>query len=222
MTFVTVDENNPIVKVEPYKKSFIIHWLIGNRCNFNCSYCPDMWHSLHSKDKSLEEMQEAWNKIFSINKGKFDIFDLSFLGGENTLNKNFLPFIKWLHDNYKDYISNLGMITNGTASIDYYKEIMQYLNWITFSTHSEFMNEYKFFNTVLEVYKISKSVNCHVKVNIMNEPWHKNRILEYKEFLNSNDIDNYIHPIYDFGEGKPQLPIKSANIDFYGNTFKKR
>lgn len=222
MNYVTVSEENPIIKVEPYNKSFIIHWLIGNRCNFSCSYCPDMWHSRDSKDKSLTELQDAWKRIISVNTSKLQKYDLSFLGGENTLNKDFLPFLKWLNENYKDILTNVGMITNGTASLKYYKELVQYCNWITFSTHSEFMNEKKFFTTILELHPISKMHNCVIRVNIMDEPWHKSKILEYKEFLDSNNIDNYIHPIHDFGEGKTPLPVKNSKIDFYDSNFKER
>lgn len=216
---VTVDSNNPIVRIEPYQKSFVVHWLIGNRCNYNCSYCPDMWHSYNSKDKSLNELQTSWLRILEVNHSEYKKYDIGFLGGENTLNKDFLPFVRWLNHEYKDIITNLGFITNGTASIRYYSEIIKYCDWITFSTHSEFINEDKFFTTLLKVNKISKSVKCNIKVNIMDEPWHTERTKEYKKFLDKLNIDNYIHPIHDFGERKVPHPVKTKKINFYDSKF---
>jgi len=218
---VTVSHDNPIVRVEPYYKSFIIHWLIGNRCNYSCSYCPDMWHDYHGINKSLEELQSAWMKILAVNTSKIKEYEIGFLGGENILNKNFLPFLKWLNTEYKDIIKNVGFITNGTASVKYYSEIMQYCNWITFSTHSEFMDEENFFSKLLKVHALAQEHKCMIKVNIMNEPWHTDRIKDYKEFLDSKKIDNYIHPIIDY-EGKHPLPIKPKTINFYDDKFIQR
>ena len=219
---VTVSQDNPIIKVEPYFKSFIVHWLIGTRCNYNCSYCPDMWHSYNSEDKSLTELQRSWQRILEINHTNLKKYELSFLGGENTLNKNFLPFLRWLHAEYKDIISNIGFITNGTANIKYYTEALRYCNWITFSTHSEFINEDKFFRVVTTINELSKQTNCSIKVNIMNEPWHQDRIIKYKNYLDTMNIDNYMHPIYDFKEGKLPLPIKAQKIDFFDDNFTKK
>lgn len=217
--FVTVSAQNPIVRVEPYHKSFIVHWLIGNRCNYSCSYCPDMWHSYNSKDKSLQELQASWERILEINRSKYKKYEIAFLGGENTLNKDFLPFLRWLNHKYSDVITNIGFITNGTASVKYYSEIVEYCNWITFSTHSEFMDEEKFFTKLLKVNKIAIRARCNLKVNIMNEPWHSDRIKEYKEFLDKVKIDNYIHPIHDFMEGHTPLPVKAKTINFYDSKF---
>jgi hypothetical protein len=174
-----------------------------------------MWHSYKAKDKSLEELQQAWLRIIEVNRTNLKKYELSFLGGENTLNKNFLPFLKWLHQNFKDSITNIGFVTNGTAAIKYYKEAINYCNWITFSIHSEFINEDKFFKTVTEVNELSKKTNCSIKVNIMNEPWNQDRIPIYKNYLDAMNIANYVHPIHDFKEGKSAKPIRNQKIDFF-------
>jgi pyruvate-formate lyase-activating enzyme len=218
-TSVTVTNDNPIVRVEPYFKSFIVHWLIGIRCNYNCSYCPDMWHSYTAKDKSLEELKQSWLKIREVNQTDLKQYELSFLGGENTLNKNFLPFLRWLHEEHKDVIANIGFITNGTASIKYYSEALNYCNWITFSTHSEFMNEDKFFRTITKVNELARQTNCSIKVNIMDEPWHQDKIQKYKNYCDTMNIDNYLHPIRDFNEGKARLTVPIQKVDFFNDKL---
>lgn len=225
MTLVNVAEvnqKNPIIKIEPYHKSFIVHWLVGIRCNYSCSYCPDMWHSYTARDKSLAELQAAWCRIVEVNKSEFQKYEIVFSGGEITLNKDFLPFLKWLHSDYANVLTNLGFITNGTASLKQYSELLKYCKWITFSIHSEFIDEAKFFKKILSINELSKNTNCKIKVNIMDEPWHKDRINEYKKFLDSLNIDNYIHPIYDFKEGKTPIPIKLRQVDLNDYKFIQR
>ena len=216
---VTISHDNPIIKVEPYFQSFVIHWLIGTRCNYNCSYCPDMWHNYTAQDKSLDELQKGWLKVIEKNNSRIQKYELSFLGGENTLNKDFLPFLQWIHNNFRNIISNIGFITNGTASIKYYKEALNYCDWITFSIHSEFMNEYKFFKTVTKINELSKNTKCKIKVNIMNESWHHDRIKIYKNYLDKLNIDNYVHPIHDFHENKKTKNVPVQKIDFFHDKF---
>jgi hypothetical protein len=74
---------------------------------------------------------------------------------------------------------------------------------------------------VVETNELSKLTNCHIRVNIMDEPWHKERNLEYKKFLDYCKIDNYIHPVHDFNEGKFSLPVKTNRINLY-DILKKR
>jgi hypothetical protein len=178
-----------------------------------------MWHSYTTPDKSLSDLQIAWKRIIEINHTTLKKYEIVFLGGENTLNKNFLPFLSWLHNEYKDLIANMGFITNGTATIKFYTEAINYCDWITFSTHSEFINEDKFFRVVTKINELSKNTNCSIKVNIMNEPWHQERIKKYKNYLDIMNIDNYMHPIYDFKEGKSPLPVQTQKIDFFHDKF---
>jgi organic radical activating enzyme len=212
METLLVNENNPIVKIEPYHKSFIINWLVGTRCNFNCSYCPDMWHSKNANDKTLDQLQNAWLKIIAVNKSEKQTYNISFLGGEVTLNKDFLPFLIWLQENFHSCLDNVGVVTNGTASFKYYKKLIKYCNWITFSTHSEFMKEEKFFGTLIQIAEIAKQSKCFINVNIMDEPWHKQRNTEYKKFLDNLGIESSVRPIYDFKEGKKPLPIRFKQV----------
>jgi organic radical activating enzyme len=215
MQSIAVTDSNPIVQVRGYFSGITIHWLLGKRCNFDCSYCPDEWHDKTSKNHSMEKLQAAWNRILSASPEKDIKYNLSFLGGEPTLNKNFLPFLKWLHECFGHNLENVGVVTNGTASLEYYKELINYCDWIVFSTHSEFMKEKKFFNTVLNLHQIAESHKCLVSVNIMDEPWHQVRNEQYKTFLKKHGIFSRVRPISDFGEGRKQFPIKITNqMDF--------
>jgi MoaA/NifB/PqqE/SkfB family radical SAM enzyme len=193
---VTVTPQTPIIKIKPYAQHFHVHWFVGSRCNFDCSYCPPLWHDKTSTHNSFDDLCRAWSRVIELTRNFDNIkYSLSFLGGELTINKDFLPFIQWLHKNYSGRISDSGMITNGTATQDYYAEIVKYFTWITFSTHSEFMNEAKFFENVLAAFNAGKKETCSVSVNIMDEPWHKLHTKRYKEFCDTHGIHNYLHAV---------------------------
>lgn len=214
-THAYVSDTNPIVEVRPYHPGFKIHWMIGKRCNFACSYCPDMWHDDHSPHKTFDELVIAWHRIMqSIQHRPNLMIDLTFMGGETTMNPNLLPFIKWIYDNHQTQIAEMGVVTNGTSTVEYYKTLSQYCTWLAFSTHSEFMNEAKFFSTVVDVDQHAKKYSCHVSVNIMNESWNKDRISEYIKYLQQHNIHYSLQPIKDIG--KESLGVKKTNkVDFY-------
>lgn len=209
---VEVTDLNPIVEVGPVEPHFQIEWTIGKRCNYDCSYCPPIWHDKTSKDLTFDELKSAWLKIIDVtaHKPEQKIY-LSILGGEPSLNKNLLPFLKWVRENYSSKVGEIGTVSNGSASSKFYIELTKYCNWVTFSTHSEFINEKKFFRNVLRAAKHSKITNCMIMVNLMQEHWNVDRVNQYKEFLNKFQIKNYAHPVY-YGEGFNEFGGKRIDI----------
>ena len=103
-----------------------------------------------------------------------------------------MPFIKWLNDNYTDQISECGFTTNGSASKQYYLDAIEIgiVSYISFSTHSEFFNENKFFTTVVEVNKKGVALNKSIYVNIMDEYWNKEKSKLYHEYLTAQGVAN--------------------------------
>jgi molybdenum cofactor biosynthesis enzyme MoaA len=143
-------------------------------------------------------MQQVWKNIYTKTCDKNLPYKISFTGGEVTINKNFLPFLIWLDDNYKEQISECGFTTNGSASKKYYLDAIDIsiISFISFSTHSEFFNEKKFFNTVIEVNKKSKRLKKNIHVNIMDEFWNKDKSKIYSNLLTKKKINNSINVIY--------------------------
>ena len=186
-----------IIKIEPVNSEFVVTWNIGLRCNFDCMYCPEKYHNLTDADLTLEELKNRWNIIFLKTQKRGLKYKLGFTGGEVTINKNFLPFLKWLNKNYKDYISETGFTTNGSANKQYYLDVISIdiISFITFSTHSEFFNEQKFFENVVAVNELSQSLNKHIHVNIMNEFWNIEKSNRYCNFLKKQNINHSLNEI---------------------------
>ena len=107
------------------------------------------------------------------------------------------------------------LTTNGSASEQYYKNLSEHVESISFSTHSEFMDEQRFFDNVLSTDKIMIRPKKSVHVNIMDEHWNQERIELYKKLLEAHRISYTVNSIdYDkstrtftLNQGKQNLAI---------------
>jgi len=184
-----------IIKIEPITKYFSITWMLGSFCNYNCSYCPDELHDTTSRPHELINLQTAWKNIYQKTQSMGLEYKISFTGGEVTANKNFLPFLEWLRSNYLD-VAMILITTNGSASANYYTKLSTVVEAISFSTHSEFMNEEEFLIKAREINSIMIRPDKSFHVNIMDEPWNKEGISRYTTFLSQQNISYTVNEIF--------------------------
>lgn len=187
-----------VIKITPTDEVFSITWELGRRCNYDCMYCSPKWHDNTSRHKDLDTLKKNWIEIFQRTQARKLKYKISFTGGEVTGNRSFLPFVKWLRSEYADYLSQILLTTNGSATFKYYLKLFEVIDNISFSTHSEHIDEQKFFDTVIALSKaISKDKFLHV--NIMDEFWNQDRIPQYQKLLTENNINYYVNQIsYEF------------------------
>lgn len=186
-----------IIKIEPITSVFSITWNIGLRCNFDCMYCPSYYHNLTGVDKTLAQLQDIWKSIVDKTQHKKLLYKISFTGGEVTINKDFLPFVEWLDANYSDTINEIGVTTNGSAPKEYYHKLINInsVKHISFSIHSEYFNEKKFFESVMCANHQSELLGKTIHVNIMDEYWNIDNIQIYADFLVNKNINYSINEI---------------------------
>lgn len=174
-------------------------------------YCPPTFHNKIDKSHSKEKLITAWQSIYEQTSFKKLKYKISFTGGEVTTNKNFLPFVEWLIANYKDVIFKILVTTNGSASYRYYLDLFQLVDNISFTVHSEHINEQKFFNTIIKLKKtISDDKFLHV--NIMNEFWNIDRINEYIKICKQNKISYTVNQI-DYSVQTRTFPIHKGKLN---------
>ena len=159
-------------------------------------YCPA---ALHAGDQvySLSKMQSYWLDIFAKTQDKNLKYKISFTGGEVTTNKDFAPFVAWLRENYNDRIHSILLTTNGSASANYYIKLAQVVESISFSTHSEFMDEEEFLDKTVRINSVMIRPHKSFHVNIMDEPWNKQGIARYKLFLDEHKISYTVNELYE-------------------------
>jgi len=202
---------NNIIRVEPVEKFFSITWNLGRRCNYDCMYCPPELHDSVTPHHSLEKLKSYWTDIFTKTQANGLKYKISFTGGEVTGNKNLIPFLTWLRTEYSEYISKILLTTNGSATYSYYKKLFNLVDNISFSLHSEHINEQKFFDTIVKLHK-TISCNNHLHVNIMNEEWNQPRIKLYTDILETYKISHMVNQI-DYSKQTRTYPIFKGKLN---------
>lgn len=200
-----------IIKIEPVVSVFSITWNIGLRCNYDCMYCPPQFHNNNDPHASLTELQRRWLSILQKTSGRNLKYKISFTGGEVTANKNFLPLIQWMRNNYADRIYQILLTTNGSASKSYYAKLLNSVDNISFSFHSEHADEQKFFSMVIDLAG-NLPENKHIHVNIMNEFWNQDRIKKYVDLLNLHGVPNQVNEVNYALQTRP-VPILKGKLN---------
>jgi organic radical activating enzyme len=199
-----------VIKIQPIDNVFSLTWNFGPRCNYDCMYCPTKFHNNITSHYTLLYLQNYWQNIFEKTKHRGLLYKISITGGEVTGNKDFIPFIQWLRDNHNQHIFKILLTTNGSATKKYYEKLYNLIDNISFSTHSEHIDEQKFFKTITSI-KLPEGKHMHV--NIMDEFWNQDRIELYKKILEKHQISygvneiNYNHKIRDYPIFKGKLNL---------------
>jgi molybdenum cofactor biosynthesis enzyme MoaA len=167
-------------------------------------YCPTELHDSTSRHPDLEQLKTAWQNIYNKTSTQKLPYKLSFTGGEVTANKSFLPLIEYLKSGNFG-VDQIFITTNGSASLNYYTRLAKLVNGISFSTHSEFIEEQDFFNKVEVIDQLMFRPNRSVHVNIMNEFWNQDRIKLYTNWLSARNISYSVNEI-DYGKQTRAIP----------------
>lgn len=200
---------NKIIRIEPTVDVFSVTWTMHLRCNYDCMYCGENRHSYNQgKVLSLVELENYWLQIYEKTKHANKKYKLVLSGGEPTVNKDLLPFVKWLRDTFGHTISQLGICTNGSASKSYYLKLFEYFDWIAFSTHTEHLNEEKFFDSAVacNLYAQNQSHKSFM-IKIMPEPWANNSIQRFIKFCKENNINYDLADHIDMSRKTREYPV---------------
>ncbi len=203
--------SSKIIRVTPIEKYFSIGWNLGRRCNYDCMYCPTSLHDSTSPHLDLEKLKSHWIKIVEKTQSKNVKYKISFTGGEVTSNKDFIPFLQWMRDNYNDRIGKILLSSNGSATYKHYVKLFQLIDNISFSLHSEHVNEQKFFDTIKKLHT-NLPANKHLHVIIMDEEWNKDRIKLYCEILSSRNISHSVNTV-DYSLQTRTYPILKGKLN---------
>lgn len=201
-----------IIAISPAEQYFSMTWQLGTRCNYDCMYCDSQWHDNFSGMLDIETMKQIWHNVVTKTQYLALPYKLSFTGGEPTVNRDFLPFVSWLRSNFNQQLFQVLVTTNGSASLNYYQRMLELVNNISFSVHSEHINEQDFFNTIVHLHN-QRGRDRFVHVNIMDEYWNRDRIEIYVDLLNKHSISYSVNTI-DYRHQTRSYPIMKGNLNF--------
>lgn len=113
-----------------------VEWVLGNKCNYNCSYC-------HSNLKNGDRPYPSQEIVIEVCKEIIYHYDelgrdvvFNFIGGEPTLAGHLGEVGKRL----SNHPVNMIIRTNGSASLEWWEEAKDYLSEVIISVHREFCN----------------------------------------------------------------------------------
>ena len=116
------------------KNKIDIHFNLGKKCNFNCSYCPSYIHDNFSPFYSKNQILTAYKRI----KESINLDDkekvITLTGGEPTLQKEIVE----LCSEFIKMKCNITLLTNGTASIKKYEQLLDLGVCVEITFHPEF------------------------------------------------------------------------------------
>ena len=180
--------NKKVAEVSRINNFGYIDWMLGNTCNYKCSYCFDgasdgTYRPPEFNDILIENIKHLQNTISE--NSTIDTF-WHFAGGEPTLYKDLKTIVKFIKSFNKTYVS---MTSNGSRTERWWKENINLFDTLSLSYHTEFSNLDHF-------KKIINYSNSFITINVMiGSPNYEQAIIAFKDF-SKHILDNKLDNIY--------------------------
>lgn len=168
------------------QKNLYILWSLGDKCNYQCSYCPPQLHLGRWGWQNLEDSRRFIKKVHNhaIQSQKNLVF--SFSGGEPFLNQNLeniCSTIKKLHRNHKVIV-----LSNGVFTL---KKKLCNIDSIILSFHIESANKKQFILMAKELLKNEKLLEIHLNAH----PNYWQEIIDFYKLLKSLNLPVILKPL---------------------------
>lgn len=180
---------------EPWRANVLfVDWLLGNRCNYSCSYCPKALHDGSRPWLETDALLAFASRIIElcVQQNRQACFQL--IGGEVTL----IPDLSRLLSSIASLGGRVGLISNGSRQLSWWREVREHLDFAIITYHPE--------HASLEHVKrivdfLSETVRTHV--NIAAPPEHFDHCVAVAETFerSSRNISLTLKPmLIDFGD----------------------
>lgn len=138
-----------------------VQWLLGNNCNYQCSYCHEMFRM---GDKPFPNQQMIKDICLDITHhydelGRDVVFE--FIGGEPALAGDISEIGERLHNHPVNFV----LRTNGSASLDWWRRARRYISGVVISVHKEFA-DLDHIENVIDILK-NQSLGHPVQVEVL-------------------------------------------------------
>lgn len=140
-----------------------IDWVLGNFCNFKCSYCFEDSNTGTFRVPTLNNTikQNINHLVNELKENQKNNIHFILSGGEPTLYHDFKELSMFL----KQY-GSLGIVTNGSRTINWWEENNKVLDHVVLSYHSEFSNV----NHIVNVINLLSKNKIDISVHVMMYP----------------------------------------------------
>ena len=185
----------------------VIDWGVSDVCNYKCSYCPPNTNRGNYPFYPIDKILAFSDKIiehYKVKMGKEVYF--IYTGGEVTLFKDFIPLVKIL----KKKGNRVGISSNGSRNLEFWKEAQEYLEHVSLSYHSEFT---KLDHFIEVINTIKDKPYTHVNIMVKPDEFRKCMDAAYRIFNETDNITMDIQIILkDFIEPYPYTEEQRKEI----------
>lgn len=112
-----------------------VHWFLGKRCNYDCSYCPSHIHDAVSPFIDLNQARAFCDRVDVHCSQRSNQSKWAFTGGEPFLDPSFLSLANHIRD--LGSYSQMNVVTNGSMPLEVYQQAADLFTGITVSLHLE-------------------------------------------------------------------------------------
>jgi len=161
---------------------FNITLSVTNLCNYKCEYCPKQLHDGSTPVLDVEVYFKFFRQLFLDNPEieNYPSKYITLTGGEPTLYKGIEKLVKF----FKEYNFKITLVSNGSAALSVWEEILEDINYTSLSFHSK----YSKFNKFSQIIDIAVKKNAMIGVGVVMDPEHWERTLEAVEHFKSINI----------------------------------
>lgn len=182
-----------------------ISWDLGQRCNYECTYCPPYLHDKTSPHLPFDKVIEILDVILEYYDNRLTEFN--FAGGEPTIHPQFMEIAKYL----KERGSSIIITTNGSRSTKYLIELSQYLNLMIISHHFEYIKLDKMADKIHQLIESSNSTKFLLR--LMMKPGLVYEIYDYAQSYRKYIDQDLVY--FEFTPIRQQKPFRDLISDEY-------
>lgn len=192
--------NIPVaIRKNPRVTSFYtVTWVLTNKCQNQCSYCPK---DLHNGKRDLYTLEHAMRFLDRLIE-RHESLHFSFAGGEPTIAEHFQPIL----DRIRQSGNTAGITSNGRRPVQFWKTVAPELEYVCVSYHPE--SRYSDDDLLAALAVIGERTHLAVRVMMVPELWQ--RCLGFIEKFKHSGIAGNLETVRildDFGSGRLIRPI---------------
>lgn len=156
----------------------ILTWVLGNVCNYSCSYCPEDLHAGNFRYPSLETAIDVFTK-FRGDKNQKVYYEI--VGGEPTIWPKLQDYI----DTISDENTFIEVNSNASRTKRYWDNFKSKVDFFYLSFHPEFADEDKFVETIESLHERYRT---HVTILLVPGLWNKCKRFFDRIFFERTDL----------------------------------
>jgi len=138
----------------------LVDWMLGNACNYACSYCPDALHDgsvRWQKPDVIRSMFRSLKRHYADGMGR-EVW-LQFTGGEPTMHPQIVPLL----DEAADMGFSVSLISNAGRTRRFWERIIDRLDNVILTYHHEFADHDHFIDIAA---RLADAMPVHVNVTV--------------------------------------------------------